>query len=363
VDAPPAPGSDAAAASAAGGTVAAIGRMRVKRAAHTATPLADGTVLLAGGCTRDGCELDEQGATAEIYDPASGHFSAVGPLAMPRVSHAAGRLPDGRVLIVGGWSRSPDGRSRVVAEAEIYDPPGQRFLPAGRMTTPRGGPTLTALADGRLLIVGGQRDRDSLASAEVYDPRTGRFEAVGRLGTARMAHAAARLADGRVLISGGSRAPGEVVASAELFDPATDRFQPAGTMLVARHKHAAAPLPDGRVLIVGGSDRRDFQGRYASAELYDPGQGRFLPAAPMATARFKIPDALAPLPGGGVLVAGDGDRLERFEPSGGVFRAVAGGVGAARAFASATPLPDGTVLIVGGYDARLAVTDGAWLFR
>ena len=285
--------------------------MVAPRAAHTATRLPDGRVLIVGGCTVDGCEQGADSATAELYDPATNVFTRVGALTIPRVGHTATPLPDGRVLIVGGWSNG-----NTVASAELYDPATRAFVATGQMGTPRGGHTATPLPDGAVLIAGGVADRERLRRAERFDPRAGRFTPTGDLAEPRSAHAATRLADGRVLVTGGSRARSEVIASAEVYDPATGAFSRTGDMSVARHKHAAITLRDGAVLIVGGSDARDFQGRYASAEIFEPGQGRFTPTATMAAPRFKLPDAVVLLGTGEALVAGGDSRIEVYDPAG-----------------------------------------------
>jgi len=340
------------------GWIVATGTMSVARAAHTATALPDGRVLIAGGCTLDGCELGDDGATAELYDPATGFFAGAGSLTTARVGHTATSLPDGRVLIAGGWDR--DG---VVAGTEVYDPATSTFAPGPTMGSRRGGFTATPLPDGRVLVVGGFDGSRRLATAELYDPRSAAFAPTGDVGTPRSEHAAATLADGRVLVVGGSRGDDDVLASAEVYDPATRTFSPTGEMTVVRRKHAAVPLADGRVLVVGGSDARDGAGQYASAEVFDPATGAFSATTPMSAARFKLPDAVTPLPTGEVLVAGGGDRAEVFDPATEDFRITAGDLGADRAFATATLLPDGGVLIAGGYDPTISPTAGAWLFR
>jgi hypothetical protein len=138
-------------------------------------------------------------------------------------------------------------------------------------------------------------------------------------------------------------------------------------MSVARHKHAAITLQDGAVLIVGGSDARDFQGRYASAEIFEPGQGRFTPTATMVAPRFKLPDAVVLLGTGEALVAGGDARIEVFDPAGRAFNSVAERLDASRASATTTLLANGDVLIAGGYDQEhgrgLPVTPRAWLYR
>ncbi|MFP2934237.1 kelch repeat-containing protein, partial [Pyxidicoccus sp. 3LG] len=75
------------------------------RSAHTATLLADGRVLVVGGMRRLGTfpiPTSEPVASAELYDPTTDTWSATSPLAEARYSHTATLLADGRVLVVGG---------------------------------------------------------------------------------------------------------------------------------------------------------------------------------------------------------------------------------------------------------------------
>jgi len=339
------------------GRIAPTGGMGAPRAAHTATGLPGGGVLIAGGCVADSCEMGEASATAERYDPATGEFAPAGWMADQRSGHAAAALPDGSVLFLGGWTASG-----VTAAAERYDPKTGAFAPAAAMAMPRGGFTATPLADGSLLVAGGFDGRDILASAERYDPATGRFAATGPMAVPRGAHTATALADGRVLVAGGNDGAGGIHAGAEIYDPATGAFSSTGDMTIPRHKHAAAPLPDGRALILGGSDARDGRGQYATAEVFDPATGCFSPTGAMAARRFKLPDAVVALPNGGILVAGGGARVEVYDASTGTFAPGAGDLGTGRAFATATLLGDGRVLVAGGYDGGLRVTAGAWVY-
>src|SRR5687767_5879890 len=97
-----------------------------------------------------------------------------------------------------------------------------RFLPTGAMHEARSGHTATLLPDGRVLIAGGWSESSAPRdSAELYDPQSGTFASAGRLHAPRSVHSATLLADGRVLIAGGY-GPGAVAqSSTELFDPAT----------------------------------------------------------------------------------------------------------------------------------------------
>jgi Kelch motif len=334
--------------SASGGTA-----MTTPRAAHTATLLESGEVLIAGGCSVDGCELDDRGRTTELFDPRAGSFRPGPQLLRPRVGHAAVRLRDGSVLVVGGWSGS-----KPTAAAELYAP-GHGFSRLPPMTTPRGGFSATLLPDGRVLIAGGTNGRRTLRSAELFDPRSASFRVTGSMRSARASHAAAVVQGGRVLVAGGS-SDGRVLASAEIYDTRRGGFTRTGAMALPRHKHAAVSLRDGAALVVGGSNERDFHGRYRSAEVYAPRNGRFVRVGRMSQARFKLPDAVVRLPSGRVLVAGGARRAELYDPPTRRFRR-AGDAAPMLSFSTATLLRDGRVLVAGGYDDRIAVTSRAWL--
>ena len=339
------------------GRVIAAGTMTAARAAHTATLLPDGRVLIAGGCTLDSCEIEEGGASAELYDPRVGSFAKTGTMGTERVSHTATLLPNGEVLLVGGWDR--DG---VLASAELYDPAAGDFSPTGSMATRRAAHTATLLPDGKVLIAGGYNGDQSVPSAEVYDPRTETFSRTGSMATPRSAHAAELLPKGRVLATGGSDSQEAIVASAEIYDPLTGRFARTDNMTVNRYKHAATRLRDGRILILGGSNADDFYGKYASAEVFDPASGTFAPVGDMDAERFKLPDAVATLSSGEVLVGGDSERAEIYDPESKAFRTVHGSLGAARNFATVTTLSEGLALIAGGYDQNLHLASRTWLY-
>jgi hypothetical protein len=335
------------------GPAGGVGPMATPRAAHSATLLESGLVLITGGCSVDGCELDERGRTTELYDPKIAHFRAGPALTRPRVGHAAVRLRDGSVLVLGGWHGS-----EPTASAELYEP-GRGFSRLASMATPRGGFTATLLPDGRVLLAGGTDGSRTLRSAELFDRRTRSFHPTGAMLSPRSAHAAAVVRGGRVLVTGGS-ADGSVTTRAEIYDPRTGRFTPTRRMSLPRHKHAAVTLRGGSVLIVGGSDGRDFRGRYRSAELYEPSLGRFVRVGPMRHERFKLPDAVVRLRSGRVLIAGGAPRAELYDPATRRFRP-ADSAGAALSFATATVLRDGRVLVAGGYDDGIAVTSRAWI--
>src|SRR5207302_2044423 len=141
-----------------------------------------------------------------------------------RQGHTATLLADGRIVLIGG-----ENASGPVGAAEVYDPAAGTFSPAGSSLVPRADHTATLLADGRVLVAGGRSGALLLNSTEVFDPATGSF-----------------------------------AATAALFDPATLSFdRVASAMEVARVQPGLRVLPDGKVQVIGGS-------RDNSMELFDP---------------------------------------------------------------------------------------------
>ncbi len=338
-------------------SVTLVGEMSAARAAHQATVLTTGHVLVTGGCRANGC--DDILSSAELYDPVGRTFRPAATMRTPRVSHAAVVLPDGRVLVAGGWTGE-----QSTASAEVYEAVSGRLTPVGEMAAARMGAAAIPLADGRVLIAGGEASTAApLASAEIFDPATGAFLPSAPMRTPRAAHAAVALADGRVLVTGGNQGRGQVLRSAEIFDPASREFQFAGDMSVPRHKHAAVLLADGRVMIIGGSDASDHRGRHTSTEMFDPSTGKFSPGPELRSARYKLRDAVLVLPSGAVLVAGGSRVPEHWVVGQRSFSAMAGELAGPQAFATASLLPSGQVLVLGGYDDRIRTSASAWLIR
>ena len=337
-------------------------RLSTPRAVHASVVLGDGRVLLIGGCGGESCDSAPGSATVDAMDPATGTVTGAGRLTGDRIGAAAMALKDGKVLVLGGW-RGPS----PTAEAEIFDPATGRSRRIAPMAAARADAAVALLADGRILVAGGFDGADRLASTEIYDPALERFVLAGKLNLARSGAAIARLADGRILVAGGAvGAAGAVraTASSELFDPKTLAFSPAADLIEARYKHAAVALPDGRVLIVAGSDERDYRGKKDSLELYDPKQDAYRFAGRLRATRFKLADAALLLADGRVLIAGGAPRPEIYDPATGTLSQVDVDLGGAWNFMTADQLPDGRVLLAGGYsEGRIRVTDRVWMLR
>jgi N-acetylneuraminic acid mutarotase len=262
--------------------------LQTAREGAVAATLRDGQVLVAGGY--DGRSYL---ASAELFNPATDTFAALPAsgateLQTARESAVAATLPSGQVLIAGGYNTSG-----FLASAELFNPATDTFaaLPASGATelrTARDGAVAAPLPDGRVLIAGGYGTNvfnpgygSVLRSAELFNPVSDTFSALAASGatelrSAREQAVAAPLPNGQVLIAGGSGTQNGALRSAELFNPASDTFKAlaasGGTELrTARLGAVAVPLRNGQVLIAGGYNRSGYLRR---AELCSSGPGR-----------------------------------------------------------------------------------------
>src|SRR5262249_17251703 len=160
-------------------------------------------VLLAGGFNRSSL------SNAELYDPhTTGTWRDTGPLGTARAYHTATLLANGKVLAAGGEGQVST--NFVTLEvAELYDFTTETWWVTGPMNDARDLHTATLLSNGQVLVAGGEDDiGDSLWSAELYDPGTGTWTEIGLLNEARLWHTATLLPNGNVLVAGGFFAPG-----------------------------------------------------------------------------------------------------------------------------------------------------------
>jgi hypothetical protein len=325
----------------------ATGSMGTARSEHTATVLSSGKVLVVGGAGL---------ASSEMFDPASGAFTTGNNMGTSRARHTATLLKSGKVLIAGGWMLINNQTTQALASAELFDPTTGMFTATkGDMTDARAHDTATLLDDGKVLLTGGVGNSGVFfMTAELFDPTTETFSLTGKMEVARAGHTATLLNNGKVLVAGGGNGSGDF-ATAEIFDPSTGSFAPtAGNMVTARGGHTATMLNDGTVLLAGGSSD-------ASAELFDPNTATFMPTAGnMETLRENHTATL--LDDGTVLIAGgdlccrtvDGKPVpisittaELYTPASKTFSPT-GSLQNSRFFHTASLLNDGTVLVSGG---------------
>jgi N-acetylneuraminic acid mutarotase len=378
-------------------TWTATGSLAAARAHHTVTLLTDGLVLAAGGVDGSGNPV----SSAELFDFIRGAWTTISPLKVARGNHTATMLANARVLFVGGG----DGNGNPVSSVELFDPtinpPTDTWTEGGTLNTARAYHTATLLPNGMVLVAGGATNNASgfspIASAELYDPITATWANTSPMNQVREYHTATLLGNGQVLVAGGSGINGITnsaelysngtwlvtgamnfvrehhtstllpngkvlvaggdtggdnvslgITNAELYDPATGTWTVTGAMNVSRTAHAATLLPNGKVLVTGGANENgDFAG-YASTELFDPAAGTWTLTGTMNVARKSHTATL--LPNGKVLVAGGYDEIiqaELYDPVTGTWTNT-GSMHTARSLHTATLLPNGKVLVAGG---------------
>lgn len=238
------------------------GNLNYGRNTFTLTLLQNGKVLLAGGYNGTGTIYNGNPTLvgfikpAELYDPASGTWTVTGSLHYGRASHTATLLPDGRVLVTGGYNDQSQGVTPLTS-AEIYDPASGTWSDAGSMTIPRYGHTATLLTNGNVLVTGGidnlpnVQNGTGLVSTELYDPTSNQWSAGQNMNDGRTFHTATLLNNGEVLVTGGYNATA-ILSTAELYDPTVGTWSFVDNMSQPRLGHNAVLLDRGDVLVAGG---------------------------------------------------------------------------------------------------------------
>jgi hypothetical protein len=345
------------------GTFTPTGTMGTARSYHTATLLPDGKVLIAGGVEKLSPDLTPL-ASAELYDPSTGTFISTGNMKTGRSEHTATLLPNGKVLIAGGY---PSNSADAVMTSELYDPATGTFTATGDMVTPRYWFSATLLNSGKVLMAGGH-DRigsySNLSSAELYDPSTGTFARTGDMTEAQARHKATLLPNGKVLIAPGDETE---VLTAELYDPASDTFSltdwrndvemVAATMDV---------LADGKVLVTLNVQECDFLS--TESQIYDFSTATFSAAGNMPYGICRPTGTR--LSNGSILIAGGwfnfSANAQLYDATSSTFSPT-GNLITARHEHTATLLKDGRVLIAGGLSGcgfcGFSVLDTAELYR
>lgn len=319
-----------------GGVWIRTGTMGTPRHGHAAVRLLDGRVLVVGGEGASG----ESTTSAELYDPATGTWSATENVPKPLFGNAAVLLRDGRVIVAG--------RDR----AQVYDPASGTWT-ATRPRVPGSGRsnTFTLLRDGRVLDAEG---------AQVYDPASGDWTATGKRTGAGFGAAAVLLSDGRVLVAGGTgfKAPNDYfdVDSAEVYDPLRGTYSAIARMRAKADPLGAFPQADGKVLVVGSD----------SLQVYDPATDAWTGLPGSRGARY---DDASLLSDGTVLlmrfVSDGADRApcvaaDLYDPDSGSWTSASTMLDCHGEGRSLTVLLDGTVLVAGGaFCGGRCVTNGA----
>jgi N-acetylneuraminic acid mutarotase len=328
-----------------------------RRSVLTRRKLLVGVAVAAAGTAVAGGVLVYTRASTASRPPAPPNMQA------PRSLFTMTSLADGEALAVGGLQPP----NTFLASAERFDPVSNAWSNAGQMAVSRDGHTATLLPGGQVVIAGGQTGTTSSsfsAQAEQYDPTANTWSPLASMNRARLLHSAALLNDGHVLVIGGFSGT-EYLQKVERYDPSANRWMVARDTAAPRVAAASVLLHNGEVLVAGGFSGSAY---LASAERYNPATDQWAPAGQMTAPRAwhtatLLQDGRALVIGG--YVVGD-QRITTFFSSAEVYDPetnqwqLAGSMSAARTAHTATLMPDGQVLVAGGQNA--APLDSAELF-
>ena len=267
------------------GTWTTTGSMNTARTHHTATLLPNGKVLVAGGFNQSNLL-----ASAELYNPGTGKWTVTGGMATARWGHSATLLPNGEVLVAGGSTAATG--SAPTAEAELYNPTTGKWTTTGSMTYNRERHGAALLADGQVLVAGGNSTPvyPGSLTAELYNPTTGKWTATGSINVGHIDAQATLLQDGRVLMAGGVGSP-----SADLYFNGAWQLtsQSNYTHLISR----TTLLTNGDVLVVGGARQDNLE------EFYNPANNAWAKTGSVGISGLDY-GPLARLLSGKALIAG-----------------------------------------------------------
>lgn len=314
--------------------------LHTARAGHTATALADGRILVAGGSVLGDERLEIATSAVEVLNADSGRWTIGPSLSIPRVGHAATLLPDGRLLVVGGFIDRDNGtRTRG---AEVIEADASRTSVIAPMAAARAEPCMERLNDGRVIVVGGEEIGPHATSrlVEIFDPVAGSWSPGAASPLPLDRAACALLGDGRLLVAGGWTGS-EATDSSALYDPRADTWHPTGALRAPRADAQMALLADGTVLLLGGSS--DEPGAWA--ELFDPLAIQWSAVPEPLNTRDSF--ALTGLSDGRAVLTGGAVAAEVFDPSAGAWSSV-GRMREAREQHGVVALPDGGVVAIGG---------------
>lgn len=356
------------------------GSLSEARQDHKAVLLNDGRVLVVGR------------QTAELYDPVTGNWTLTGEMQIKATGPANYEtasltvLANGKALVVGGRAGQlsfPQGR------AELYDPATNTWTFTGSLNEGRYLHAALLLDNGKVLVTGGSIRAGTLNSCELYDPATGQWSRVAALKFPHTTHAAFRLANGSILVAGGGSrvteiyqpatntwrlasssnfalnqgtitqlTDGRILATAvrnEIFDPQTERWTVMADPLLPRILHSISALPNGKALAVGGTISNTV---YRNVEVFDPlgslPAGAWQEAPRLDVRRQGHTTTL--LDNGKALIVAGGWQYASFNDilASALFYDVnngwtsAGSLTTPRRNHTATTLPNGQVLVVGG---------------
>lgn len=268
-------------------SITAVGSLSQPTMAHSATLLDDGRVLVVATTGR-----------SEVFSPSSNTWSLTASMAQGGEKHTATKLIDGRVLVVGGFVRRVVMNSvgaysidHGVSRAELFAPMAEQWSSAGALSSNRAFHTATRLANGDVLVVGGETYSLNpstgeqvgmpVNSVERFSALTGQWAVVGALPNALSRHTATLLANEKIVLLGGINAAGNATTTCLQLDTTTYVSTACSPLPAPRSQQIATLLPSGQIQVSGGASATE-----TFEPVYTPGTDNWAQSTlPAATSR------------------------------------------------------------------------------
>jgi serine/threonine protein kinase len=288
-------------------------------------------------------------------------WTKIGTIPETVFGDTAALLPNGKVIV---FSTSQGSTHAATGNTWIVDPDSGAVTAGPAMAALQSAPGVARLTDGSVFVVGGWDSQiRPVTSAEILNPAGTAWTAVAPMNVPRSQAMVVELADGRVLVAGGwthknNSDSWNATNTAEIYDRAANSWTPTQPMPTAVALGAATLLPDGKALVTGGDSawpKSSNQTVLASSEVLDPAT---LQWTPVSGPSARAAQFAAPLPNGQILVTGgwaDGQELGlattvSYDPATASFGGLADMPGG-HAQGRAVVLRGGEVVIIGGWDA------------
>lgn len=270
--------------------IRSAGDLHQRRGEQTSTLLADGSILIVGGCVEFGMAIKSCERRLALGNVNHWHSIPVADLNFARAHHAAHLLPNHRVFVIGSIL---DG----VNTAEEYDPESDiwSIIPYGKEQRF----FRSEMVNGQVLIMGGVFSRGSgIGNCFIYNPETKAFRETGSLNIPRWAFSSVVMANGNVFALGGhgSNPP-------EIYCTQTDKWELIEPTRYPRRDPGLVNLPDSRVFVIGGNEAPDIP-----CEVFDPSTGTWAEAPTPKQYRRRF-NSVTTLADGRILIAGGRDSM------------------------------------------------------
>jgi N-acetylneuraminic acid mutarotase len=198
-------------------------------------------------------------ASNKVFAFREGKWVELPPLQHARAAASAAVVGD-KLVVVGGQNDK-----QLVAPTEVFD--GESWTQAADLPTPR--EHLAAVSDGVYVYAVGGRNLsadENSAAVDRYDPASGSWAELADMPSARGSYGAAFM-EGRIVAVGGEE-PTRVLATVEMYDTSSGKWTTVAPLGTPRHGQVVAAVGS-TLYCIGGADRPSHEGPVATVEALD----------------------------------------------------------------------------------------------